>query len=672
MPAQKGDCQLLSPGLSTRLALGLASVLLMALLATLARPTAHAVPVRQYPDLMSPHASGQILVKWQAPPLWTATDVQVEQERLRARVSARLMGTIPALGIERWQVLPGDMRAALDLLLASPAVAWAEPNYLLTLPDDVLVSTGNLAARAGGQTFPNDPGYVQYARQYLARMGVESAWATTTGDPRIIVAVVDTGVDCAHEDLLGRCWINADEIPDNGVDDDGNGYVDDRAGWSFYKESGDVQDVMSHGTHVTGIIAATINNGKGIAGVAPSVTIMPVAVFAPPVGVGTYYDLIRGILYAVDNGARVINLSLGATTYSRGEAEAIAYAEEHGVVVVAAAGNRGSNRLFYPAAHPQVIAVAATDASDTVATWFSNYGTYIDVAAPGVSVWSTIPGNGYGAMSGTSMATPHVAGLAALILSLNPSLTPAQVRDLITRYASDQVGPPNLDPPGWDPRYGYGRIHIGNTVAATPSRGSFPPPLPGGEAPQLPWTPACEEVVVNGGFEDGLDGWTVEQGELVTSPVYAGQRALRLASERNARAEQSLTLPARTLRATFFAALRIESADGGDGPSPTQPFDDWLRIDLASPNGEAKTNLLFAGNTSDDVAIGLAWDEIVAILSPDDLPTRSGEVRLVFETGSDEDYLKTAFIVDDVRVCVVQGQPRSFLPFVPKSYSKER
>ena len=661
---------MLARGLSDGLSLGVVAILLVVLLLTLTRLPARAIPAREVPDLTTAHAPTEILVKWRTLPGQTATEMAVERAQWRDKISAKLLDTVPALGIERWRIPPGRMEESLHALLASPSVAWAEPNYLLSLPDESPTPIELPEVQTGIEISPNDPGYNQYARQYLARIGVESAWSITTGDPRIIVAVVDTGVDCTHEDLVGRCWINEDEIPDNGVDDDGNGYVDDRAGWSFYKDSGDVGDVMRHGTHVTGIIAATMNNGKGIAGVAPSVTIMPVAVFTP-VGVGTYYDLIRGILYAVDNGARVINLSLGATTYSRGEAEAVQYAEQHGVVVVAAAGNQASNRLFYPAAHPQTIAVAATDANDGVAG-FSNYGTYVDVAAPGVSILSTIPGNGYGILSGTSMATPHVAGLAALILSLNPSLTPAQVRDLITRYASDQVGPPNLDPPGWDPHYGYGRIHIGNTVAATPGGGSFPPSSPSGEAPQLPWTPACEEVVVNGGFEDGLDGWTVEQGELVTSPVYAGQRALRLASERNARAEQSLTLPAHTLRATFFAALRIESADGGDGPSPTQPFDDWLRIDLASPNGEAKTNLLFAGNTSDDVAIGLAWDEIVAILSPDDLPTRSGEVRLVFETGSDGDYLKTAFIVDDVRVCVVQGQPRSFLPFVPNSYSKGR
>ncbi len=616
------------------------------------------VLAREMPSLSLPHVPGEILVRWAAEP----RGARPERTRaiLRDAVAARVVDAVPHLAIERWRVPPQRMAHALRTLQSSPAVAWAEPNYTFSLPAEPLRPATVPKFMLDGFLFPNDPYYVSYARQYLQRLGVESAWAVTLGDPRIIVAVVDTGVDCEHEDLRGHCWVNVDEIPGNGVDDDGNGYVDDRGGWNFFTETPDPGDVHYHGTHVSGIVAATINNGKGIAGIAPGVTIMPVGVFSP-LGVGTYYDLIRGVVYAVDNGAHVINLSLGATTYSRGEAEAMAYAERHGVVVVAAAGNNGSNRLFYPAAHPQVIAVAATNASD-IAAGFSNHGAYVTVAAPGVAVISTTPGNRYGLLSGTSMATPHVSGLAALLLSRDPSLSPKEVRSLIITHADDRVGPPTMDTPGWDPYYGFGRIHVGRTVSAAPHQAGTPSTPPPGEAPLLPWTPSCRDIVSNGGFEDGAQGWTVERAEVVQAPVYAGGKALRLESDRAARATQTLALPDNTLRATFFAAVRIETADAGEGPSPEFPFDDWLKVRLVSGEEDAETLLLFAGNTSDSVRYGLAWDEVVAVLPAGALPARAGPVRLVLETGSDGDGQPTTFTVDEVRLCVVQARIQYLLP----------
>jgi subtilisin family serine protease len=252
-------------------------------------------------------------------------------------------------------------------------------------------------------------------------------------------------------DLSTGIWINAGEIPGNGVDDDGNGFVDDVNGWNFADGNNAIYDDYGHGTHVAGIAAGRINNGIGIAGMAGNVTIMSVDVF-PRSGFGTYEDLIQGMIYATDNGARVINLSLGATSYSKGEEAAVDYAWAHGVVVVAAAGNTGRTSYHYPAGHPHAIAVAATDAYDNLAG-FSTRGDFVDVAAPGVSIWSTFPGNRYGRLSGTSMATPHVAGLAALILSLDPGLTPDQVRALIEQNADD------LGSAGWDPNFGHGRIN---------------------------------------------------------------------------------------------------------------------------------------------------------------------------------------------------------------------
>ena len=283
----------------------------------------------------------------------------------------------------------------------------------------------------------------------------------------------------------------------SGIDDDGNGFIDDIHGWNFPDDNNLIYDDHGHGTHVAGIAAARINNGVGIAGMAGGATIMPVDVFPLP-AFGTYEDLIRAIIYATDNGAHVINMSLGASSYSRGEEAAVNYAWNHGVVVVAAAGNTYGNTYHYPAAHRNAIAVAATDAGDNRCS-FSTWGDFVDVAAPGCSVFSTVPG-GYGWKGGTSMAAPHVAGLAALLFSLNPLLTNAQVRDLIEQNVDD------LGTTGWDPYFGKGRINARKALAAvTPPPQPSPTPTP--HPPLSEWPAGCTDLIVDGGFEAGLGGW---------------------------------------------------------------------------------------------------------------------------------------------------------------------
>ena len=606
----------------------------------------------------------EILIHWKDDITRQGRVLAEERSTLLTSLNARPAGYVPQLHIERWRLPAGTRAEALRVLESSPAVGWAEPNYPLQIdplearpPLPVPIETRRASP------FPDDPYYLSYASRYLARLGVEEAWSLTEGDPRVVVAVVDTGVDCSHPDLAGRCWVNEDEIPGNGVDDDHNGYVDDHAGWNFVVENGDTQDVHHHGTHVAGILAADINNGEGIAGIAGKTTIMPLVVFAPN-GTGTYYDLIRAILYAVDNGARVINLSLGATTYSRGEALAVAYAHRKGAVLVAAAGNNGFDRVFYPAAHPQVIGVAATDSNDNIA-WFSNHGSYVSVAAPGVSIISTIPGGRYGILCGTSMATPHVSGLAALILARNPTLSPDEVRAQIQSHADDEVGPPSVDTPGWDPYYGFGRIHVGKAVSATVPA-PFPPEFPSGEAPALPWPATCQDVLHNGDFEAGLAPWEGEHISLVETPVYEGERAVRLSAQEGAWLTQRFTLPARALQMTFFMAVRVETQDGGIGPSPTFPFDDWLTVTLESVDGTHSVSLIRTGNTSDGVRNGLAWDEMLAILPASEwAPLRGQEVRLLLQTGDDGDSLATTFVVDAVRLCVVEARWQRRFNFMP-------
>ncbi len=303
---------------------------------------------------------------------------------------------------------------------------------------------------------PNDDRYgYQWA---LPQIQAPRAWDVISSSRTITIAVVDTGVDLTHPDLAGQLWTNADEIPANDVDDDGNGYVDDVHGWNVADGTNDPRDDHYHGTHVAGIAAATADNVLGVAGVSRDATIMPVRVL-DRYGYGDYADVIGGILYAADNGARIINLSLGGTESYTPLQEALIYAQDRGALIVAAAGNDGAEGLLYPAAYPEAMAVAATDRSDLRAS-FSNHGPQLSVAAPGVGVLSTRPG-GYGYLTGTSMAAPHVSGVAALVWALHTSYGPDEVRATIEGSADDVN---SAEHPGWDQYLGWGRINAARAV----------------------------------------------------------------------------------------------------------------------------------------------------------------------------------------------------------------
>lgn len=260
----------------------------------------------------------------------------------------------------------------------------------------------------------------------MSLLAVEEAWRLSTGRG-VVVAVVDSGVDGDHPDLAAAMTQGANTRRDHG----------DR--------SPATRDGNGHGTHIAGIIAARSRNRVGVVGVAPRARIMPVKVLGAD-GSGWTSDVVEGIVWAVDHGADVVNLSLGAPA-AEWMAPAIRYAVARGVTVVAAAGNDASRQPLYPAAFPGVIAVSALDPSGRAAA-YSNRGATVDLAAPGTNIVSTVPG-GYGLMSGTSMAAPHVAGVAALVQSLDPGADPATI---LLRTAAD------LGLPGRDNRYGHGRV----------------------------------------------------------------------------------------------------------------------------------------------------------------------------------------------------------------------
>ncbi|WP_053365634.1 S8 family serine peptidase [Bacillus sp. FJAT-27245] len=281
---------------------------------------------------------------------------------------------------------------------------------------------------------PNDIFYREHYQWNLPEIGTEGGWVISRGSKKVTIALVDTGVDLDHPDLKNRLVTGYNVLAGNNNPDDDNG----------------------HGTHVAGIIASETNNGRGVAGITWFNKIMPVKAMGKK-GYGTTSDIAKGIYWAVDHGAKVINLSLGNYQPSRVLKEAIDYAYKRDVVLVAAAGNDHSRQPTYPASYPEVMAVSAVG-QDGMLAEFSNHGTYVDVAAPGVYIPSTYFKNQYAALSGTSMASPHVAGLAGLVRSENPNLTNRQVTRIIKRSSAD------LGIPGRDAQYGNGLIDVNRAL----------------------------------------------------------------------------------------------------------------------------------------------------------------------------------------------------------------
>ncbi|MEQ9462806.1 MAG: S8 family peptidase [Haliea sp.] len=338
---------------------------------------------------------------------------------------------------------------------------------------------------------PNDP---YLSSMGTIRAGLPDTWGLraiqATGrasgageaDP-VIVAVIDSGVDSEHPELRNSLWSNAGEIPGNGVDDDGNGFVDDVHGWNFLSDSADTSDTNGHGTIVAGIIGAAVDNGVGIAGVNPTARIMPLKV-ANYLGAGSSIDVAAAVVYAVNNGASVVNVSLGGPVYSPAEQIALEYAARKGVLVVVASGNAGVDTAgFWPAGIAEALTVAAVDVEGRRAP-YSNWGSAVDIAAPGSEILSLrarytdpaffidpryaresyIVGQDrllYHA-SGTSFAAPFVSGVASLLLQAQPALDARQLTRMLQQSAED------IEAPGYDPLTGYGLLNARAALESSP------------------------------------------------------------------------------------------------------------------------------------------------------------------------------------------------------------
>ena len=270
----------------------------------------------------------------------------------------------------------------------------------------------------------------------LNSVNAPEAWQAGYRGDGVVVAVIDTGVNISHSDLDDNVWVNSDEIAGDGIDNDGNGFIDDRYGWNFVGNNSNVADDNGHGTHVAGTIAAE-QNGFGATGVAPDAEVMSIKVLNQD-GSGFVNSIANGIRYAVDNGAHIVNLSLGGG-FSSTIASAISYAASNDVLVVAASGNESSSVPSNPASlsrsYQNVLSVGAYDSNGRIAGFSNGVGNSgaVQVDAPGVGVYSTAANGNYTWLSGTSMATPHVAGIAALTLSANSNLTAASLRNIIVQ-----------------------------------------------------------------------------------------------------------------------------------------------------------------------------------------------------------------------------------------------
>jgi len=364
-----------------------------------------------------------------------------------------------------------DILSILEDFSSCPDVEYAEPNgvaHPFAIPNDPDFSI-QWALHNTGQIILDD-----ISGTPDADIDASEVWDIETGDPNVVIAIIDSGIDYNHPDLADNIWVNEDEIPDNGIDDDNNGYIDDIMGWDIHYDDNDPLDGHGHGTLCAGVASAVGNNNIGISGVCWNCKIMPVKVTSEN-WLAYWTDIAVGIKYAADNDADVISMSFGRNSNLSYVWDAVEYTYGKGVFMCAAAGNDNTSNIFYPAGYDHVTAVAATnqhdkrcDEDDWPPGYGSNYGDWVDVAAPGELIYTTMPtyhafmndinnpntgqnfSQDYDFCDGTSLSGPHVAGEAALILSKDSSLSPDEIKSRIRKY---------VDPYDSDEYIGTGRIN---------------------------------------------------------------------------------------------------------------------------------------------------------------------------------------------------------------------
>jgi subtilisin family serine protease len=542
-----------------------------------ASPPAAPPPPGPRVDLDAPAVPGQFLIKFR-PSLQRA-----DRTAAVASQGGRFLSRVAALGVDivEFPALQGKaerkaVEALLNALKRNPNVQFVEPNYLYS-----------------ASFTPNDPSLSQ--QWAWSRIQAYAAWDVSQGSPNVIIGDVDTGIQSNHPDLDAKLVPGYDYVDGDTTPQDGNG----------------------HGTHTAGTAAAETNNSAGGAGMCPNCKLMAIRVLNNS-GSGTLANVANGITYAANNGAKVINLSLGGSGSATLQ-NAVDYAWSRGVFLACAAGNSNTSSTAnaYPAAYPNCFAVASTTSADARSS-FSNYGSWVEVAAPGSSIYSTWIGSGYNTISGTSMATPHVAGLAGLLAS--QGLTNAQIRDRICSTA-DRIS-------GTGTYWTCGRINAARAVTGSP-----PPPTP---TPTPP--PPGSSVIVNGGFENGTSPWQQSSSGgyqlITTTRPHAGAYSAYLGGYNNATDTiyQTITIPA---NGTLTYWWYMTTSEIGSTPY------DYLRVRLYTTSGALVATLRTFSNAS---GAG-AWRQDSLSLA-----SYAGQTLRVQFTTTTDFSLRTSFFVDDVSV----------------------
>ncbi|WP_305046181.1 S8 family serine peptidase [Geoalkalibacter sp.] len=356
---------------------------------------------------------------------------------------------IAGIAVKRIRVPEHAQEKVRAALARNPNFEFVEPNFL-----------------AQGELVPNDPSYG--SQWHLPRIEAPAGWELSIGSTQVPIAIIDSGVDPTHPDLAAKL------LP----------------GYSWVSGSTDTSDVLGHGTSVAGAAAAIGNNGRGIAGVSWGSPIMPLVVLNSS-NSASYSNIASAIVYAVDRGVKVINVSIAGSSSSSTLQYAIDYAWNRGALVFCSAANYNTSTPYYPAALPRAIAVAATDASDNKAS-YSNFGSWISFTAPGSSIYTTLRGGGYGNKSGTSFSSPIAAGLGALIWSVNPQLSHVEVLDIIQQSADD------LGAAGFDNIFGHGRINVRAALSMAQDAMKVVTPPVDQVPPVVALTAPAEATVVSG------------------------------------------------------------------------------------------------------------------------------------------------------------------------------